>query len=444
MHHSMDMVRKAPRPKGCASSSLVGMSRCQGAARITWHGVAPRAAYLLMGVLVSSSVSAQSVSETPQARSYGEGASPVGRWRVGNAPLVVIGGSAAPGPTEFQMVGAITPLGQGDIAIADIYAAEIRVFDTHGRHVRTMGRRGRGPGEFGGIFGLWRVGDSLAAMDGAGVVQLFGDDGRYVRTVPRPSALGLRVTRIGYLKNGSFIGFVLDPPEKLPRGRSTRLLTLLRVDPDGSVERLTRFPAMHVVRQGTGTRPETVIYGPQMVAAVLSDRVCLGFPDVAYRFTCMDDHGKTLVNVIRKAGRPRLVTSADKEIYFHLALDSANAGPENAEWRSQRRKSSVFAERMAPFGRMVVSNNDELWVGPVLPAEWATFPNPVPPEPTVWSVYSREGDWLSDVTLPARFRLVAVDGGRVIGLVLEPGGTETIVAYPLFRKEIQPSRKGDR
>lgn len=396
-----------------------------------------------MGVLVSSTVAAQPVPDKSQARSYSDGASPVGRWRIGTDPLVVIGGSAATGPAEFQMIGAVTSLGQGDIAIADIYAAEIRVFDSRGGHVRTMGRRGRGPGEFGGIFGLWRVGDSLAAMDGVGVVQVFGDDGRYVRTVPRPSALGLRVTRIGYLKNGSFVGFVLDPPEKLPRGRSTRLLTLLRVDPDGAVERLMRFPAMHVVRRGIATRPETVIYGPQMVAAVLSDRVCLGFPDMAYRFTCMDDHGKTLVDVIRKAGRPRLVTGTDKEIYFHLALDSANAGPENAEWRSQRRKSSVFAERMAPFGRMVASGDDELWIGPVVPAEWATFPNPVPPEPTVWSVYSKEGGWLSDVTLPAHFRLVAVDGGRVIGLMLEPGeGVETIVAYPLFKQQAHPGRRG--
>lgn len=403
------------------------------------------AAFLVLAALLPVRVAGQTASGTATVRVYGGGDSPQGRWRIGSEPIMVIGGPGATESAEFRMIGAIAPLGpggRGGIAIADILAAEIKVFDSRGRYVRTMGRRGRGPGEFGGVFGLWRIGDSLAAMDEVGVVHVFGADGRYVRTEQRPLAFGQRVIRLGYLYDGSLIGHVLDPAEETPRGRSIRFLTLLRIMPDGSVHRLGRFPGLSTDRKGVETRPETVVYGPQARIAVLSDRICIGFPDGLYAFTCLDAQGKAQVNVSRKTGQGRLVTDADKETYFHL-LDSANSSPRNAESRRRRRITTVFAERMSPFGRIIGSDEDELWVGPVLPAEWATFPNPVPPGPTVWSVYSKEGEWLSEVTFPARFRLVAVNGGRVIGLVLEPGeGIETIVAFPLLRQQTRPELKG--
>lgn len=371
--------------------------------------------------------------QVPVVRNYGEGDTPRERWRVETRPRTVIGSEDAMGPDLFQMVHTVQPVGNGAFAVADGDAAEIRMFDREGRHLRTMGRHGRGPGEFGAIWGLWRIGDSLAAMDEVGVLQMFTLEGRHVRTVQRPTALGFRVVRSGFLRNGSAIGFVTDPPDSVPIGKHESFVTFLRIDPDGTQHQLGRYHGVQVIREGSAPRFKAVVYGPRLVTAVLSDRVCLGFPSEGYQFRCLDADGRTIVTVSRRTATVR-VTEAHRQGYFHL-MDSANSLPRNAEYRRRLRITTVFADRFPPYGRFVNSTTDELWVGPMDPGDWGTFPNPVPPEPTVWSVYSKEGEWLSDVTLPAWFRLLAVDQESVIGLLRHPDdGIEKIAVYPLVRR----------
>jgi len=43
---------------------------------------------------------------------------------------------------------SITRLSNGDVAVASIGTNDIRIFASSGRYVRTVGRAGRGPGEF--------------------------------------------------------------------------------------------------------------------------------------------------------------------------------------------------------------------------------------------------------------------------------------------------------
>lgn len=393
-----------------------------------------------MGVVVmtmtGSAIAVVGVAEArqvPVVRNYGERDIPRERWNVQPRPRTVIGSENAVGPELFQMVHTVQPVGGGAFAVADGDAAEIRIFDREGRHLRTMGRHGRGPGEFGAIWGLWRIGDSLAAMDEVGVLQIFTLEGRHVRTVQRPTALGFRVVRSGFLRNGSAIGFVVDPPDSVPMGKHETFVTFLRIDPDGTQRQLGRSPGVQVIREGSAPRFKGVVYGPRLVTAVLSDRVCLGFPSEGYQFRCLDAEGRTIVTVSRRTPTER-VTEAHHQGYFHL-MDSANSLPRNAEYRKRLRVTTVFADRFPAYGRFVSSTADELWVGPTDPGDWGTFPNPVPPESTVWSVYSKEGEWLSDVTLPAWFRLLAVDQESVIGLLRHPDdGIEKIVVYPLVRR----------
>lgn len=383
-----------------------------------------------LAILVVDDVDAHQV---PVVRNYGERDAPKGRWRVPSQPRVVIGGEDAEGPTLFQMIHTIRPVGDGVLAVSDLEAAEIRMFDRTGRHLRTMGRHGRGPGEFGAIWGLWLIGDSLAAMDEVGVLHMFTLEGRHLRAIPRPVALGFRVVRSGFLRNGGAIGYVVDPPDSVPVGKHEPFVTFLRIDPDGTQRPLGRYRGMQVIREGSAPRFQRVIYGPRLVTAVLSDQVCLGFPSEGYQFQCLDAEGRTLVTVSRRTPTLR-VTEANRQGYFHL-MDSANSLPRGAEYRRRLRVTTVFADRFPPYGRFVASTTDELWVGPMDPGDWGTFPNPVPPDPTVWSVYSKEGEWLSDVTLPPWFRLLAVDEESVIGLLRQPeDAIEKIAIYPLIRR----------
>ncbi len=114
------------------------------------------------------------------AASVGEGETPAPTTRVTNAlksesldwPAVVtmeIGGASAVGPAAFSKVAAFLVDENGYMYVVDDASEEIRVFDSEGGHVRSFGRRGKGPGEFLDAKGLnWGPSGLLWVWDPAG------------------------------------------------------------------------------------------------------------------------------------------------------------------------------------------------------------------------------------------------------------------------------------
>jgi len=106
-----------------------------------------------------------------------------GGWQLAPHPEVSIGfdEAAASGPTD--VVGAVR-LASGHIVVASAEAVQLEEYDAQGRAIRTIGRRGKGPGEFGAISLLWRTaGDSLLVFEGGMTRQfvLFDSGGRFAR-----------------------------------------------------------------------------------------------------------------------------------------------------------------------------------------------------------------------------------------------------------------------
>src|SRR5690554_4378969 len=84
-------------------------------------------------------------------------------WRTERTLLL---GAVDGGPEEFGSIRSVLADADGNIYVADEVAQEIRVFAPDGRHVRTIGRKGAGPGEFAGLYGLaWLDDEALAALD---------------------------------------------------------------------------------------------------------------------------------------------------------------------------------------------------------------------------------------------------------------------------------------
>ena len=79
--------------------------------------------------------------------------------------LVARIGSAEGGADSFGRIRSILADGDGNIYVADNLAHEIRVFNSRGSHIRTLGGQGAGPGEFRDLYSLAWIGDTLAAMD---------------------------------------------------------------------------------------------------------------------------------------------------------------------------------------------------------------------------------------------------------------------------------------
>jgi 6-bladed beta-propeller protein len=65
-----------------------------------------------------------------------------------------IGRSKGPAPDVFSSVTALGVSPSGHIAVVDGPTQELRLFDSNGKHIRTLGRRGFGPAEFQRAHGL--------------------------------------------------------------------------------------------------------------------------------------------------------------------------------------------------------------------------------------------------------------------------------------------------
>ena len=123
---------------------------------------------------------------------------------ISEEPTLIIGDNEHNDNQWFSVIRGAGRLSDGSIVVADRRAAEIRIYDREGRHLRSMGRLGEGPGEFRNPFGVWVTsGDTLWAGDyRPWRYNVFTAEGEFVRQVnlkpgyPNPSRGG------GVLDNG--------------------------------------------------------------------------------------------------------------------------------------------------------------------------------------------------------------------------------------------------
>jgi hypothetical protein len=82
-------------------------------------------------------------------------------------PEVAIGARKGETPYQLSGVSDATRQAEGTIVVADCQSGELRFFDIAGRSLRSVGRRGKGPGEFAFLRRILPLGgDTLAAHDG--------------------------------------------------------------------------------------------------------------------------------------------------------------------------------------------------------------------------------------------------------------------------------------
>ena len=68
-------------------------------------------------------------------------------WTLSASPLLEIGPAGGP-EYVFSRIASATRLRDGRIVVAERAALQLRFFSATGRHLRTVGAKGQGPGEF--------------------------------------------------------------------------------------------------------------------------------------------------------------------------------------------------------------------------------------------------------------------------------------------------------
>jgi hypothetical protein len=357
---------------------------------------------------------------------------PLAVWRVDSVAVLEIGGDGREGPTEFANIVGVARLSDGRTAVANGGSNEIRYFDASGRFRRSVGRRGRGPGEFDRLSAAIRTADTVIGVDAQYRMQAFGPDGTLLRSLARPALAGFTLVRwIGFTSEGD--GIVMAPEAApSPAGRSTVQMGLARIAPDGRTRALPgRHPGWDQHTPPSG-RPMPVAYGPAAQAAVAATRIWMGYGD-QYALYGHDLTGRLVVRVVREARREP-VTVADRKQYADAFL-AANANvpsPVRAQLEEMARRT-VFAERFPAFSRFLASGADELWVNndPRRVSVYDRFGTP--DAPSHWSVFAASGRWLADVTLPARFLPLDVGRDYVAGLSRDADDVERVTIFRLMR-----------
>lgn len=362
----------------------------------------------------------------PQMRVYAAGSVPLHDWTIGKYPLLMISGH---GSTELVDLIDVARLANGDVAVASVGTNDIRFFSRTGRHIRTVGREGRGPAEFTALTALFRMRDTIVAANGSGIAHVFTDKGVYVRTEARPEIpTGEATTRVGYTADGRVL-LRTNPPRasSLPNRAATQQFKLW-MQVAGKTTLLGSFPANELVPSPSG-KPRWPVFGPRGFFAVLRSGFCAGY-SARYIITCYNLQGEVTAQFERRGLVAQAVTQSHKNLYFYD--DSlANPTPQHASGRAYVKQVTQFAPRFGLIGVMTASTNDELWIGPVNPGDATVRGNASPTIEAPWSVYSSAGQWLSDVALPARFRVMEVGSDFVAGVRLDAEGIEHVVVYSL-------------
>lgn len=384
------------------------------------------------GAVVRDSAGVPVVENAPlgRAREDGVGAGEDG-LRLARPPALEIGSIAGEGPTVFHRIQDASRLSDGRIAVADGGSGEIRLFGPDGRHLRTTGGPGGGPGEFtpapGGATGLVALertaGDTLRAYDMmAGRVTVFAPDGTFARTVSLaapPGALGSRPGPVGWLEDGTFVARARRADgQGIPRSPGGSLYrpveSLVFYGTGGEVrDTVGRFPGdeqfLAIGRPddagefSVGVTPVpfarslAVGAGPKRVAAAPTER----------RAISVFGAGGRLERIVLGGRRPEPVDAGRWEAWVESYLASV-------EEDRRRELRGQFGRMPRPettpvLGRILLDREGRLWVRDYRPVTRED-------RPSRWTVHDRLGRRRAVLEMPARFRPTDIGGGRVLGV----------------------------
>jgi hypothetical protein len=207
----------------------------------------------------------------------GDAAGSFPRWSLESTPELRVGADDKDGGLH-QVMDAVQ-LPDGNIAIVNAGAHQVRIVGMDGRTVRTLGKRGGGPGEFQAPAWIGERGDTLVVADViASRVSRFLLDGTFLGSWQFPPAAGMFPQVVGQYRDGTLL-IAADEAAAARRPGVVRGQTaLLRLRSDGSlIDTLAVVPSSEqfMVRtpDGRGVRVQSLPFGRRTVLAVRGDLV---------------------------------------------------------------------------------------------------------------------------------------------------------------------------
>lgn len=325
-----------------------------------------------------------------------------------------LGAAEGAGPTVFGIPAALEVDAYGRLYVLEAATGEVRVFEPDGRHLRSLGRQGSGPGELRQPIGLTLAPDgALWVVDpGNARFTIFDTAGTLRGSVRRDNGFA------AYPWPGRFDrrGRLWDVAQGSSEPGSSP--ALLRIDPaSGRADRLPLpafTPEQFVHRRGGVTNAARVPYAPELAWTLDAEgRVWSGVTD-RYRLRLHEPGGDTL-RLVERAMTPVAIARAE--------LDSV---PAQLKWftdQGGRVDVARLPEHKPAYVSVRTDDRGWLWVRPSLPA---TERN------AAFDVFDPEGRYQGRVSLPvplADEMPMIVRGNDLYAVVLGDTGVPQVIRF---------------
>jgi len=360
-------------------------------------------------------------------------ASPVGavaEWQVDSAAVFTIGLLDGDSVYQLYRVQDVAELPDSGVVLVNGGTSELRLYDTQGRYLRTLGVQGEGPGEFTALTNVIPRGDTLYAYDRmSGRLTLFLQSGSFVRDVSLRTHAGMSPpTLAGLLGDGSAVGWVGGrlAGDELASGFQRSSAALLRIGA-GQSDTLGEFPGaesnIQVQRQGSQIAAISIMRSPfnrTFLAGAGGDRIYASPTDSAV-IRVWDGAGGVL-QPLRWEEAPRPIDDALVEAIVEREIARLD-GPAAEGYRR-----SVLESPRPPtapvFDKLLLGPDGEVWV--------RRFADPGAAD-TEWLVFGADQALCARVHMPHGREIRAVGRERVYTLERDEYDVEYVRAYPVRR-----------
>jgi hypothetical protein len=340
-----------------------------------------------------------------------------GAWKPGQewrlAPQATIGAGDGEGSDVFAQIVDIELDPMGRVWIADGQQHQIRVFDSAGVHVRSIGRRGGGPEEFKGIAGMdWAPDGTLWVLDGGNMrFAVYDTAGRLVTTHRRDVNVTVTPWQLGFDSRGNLYDRASVASHDDTEERIVRFAPVLQ---PRDTFRVPPFPApvFELVREQGGNRSISQVnipFAPTQEWKLDPE----GFVWVAvtdrYRLTRYRFDG-TVDRVVERPAQPQPVTAEQRKQILENYRGFQQSGGRIDESRIPRTHPVILY--------FFVAEDGHLWVIPYREKR-GTF-----------DIIATSGAYLGKVSFPGTLQpspAPAFRSGRMAGVVVDEDGVQSVM-----------------
>jgi hypothetical protein len=364
-------------------------------------------------------------------------------WTISTTPAMRLGGLDAAPEYEFYNVTGGLVLPGGGIVIANEGSSELRFYDAAGRHVRSVGRNGSGPGEFRNLYALVHFGaDSLAVWDSGNARWSVHDlEGSFARTF-RLTAPDGKPYFPGedpvVFADRSVLAFAGSNMMEEPSGVFEQDVQLRRFGSDGvflnDVVEVTLF-RMRIQRGQIRSAMTRIPFSARSQFSTTGNAFWVGRQE-DYSVELYDPGGG-LMRIVRDGSySPVPITAQHIERERVARLDTMRAMLERMPmmgraWLEAQEKNLAtleFPEHFPAYSEIMSDAEENLWV--------QGFPLPGEPPPP-WSVFDGQGRLLGLVSMPDGVKPLEITGAYLLGLTVDDLGLEYVVLHTISKADVK-------